>query len=40
MQAPTDALDNRELLCEWGRKGVEAATRAAEKKRAKTKKKK
>jgi DNA transformation protein and related proteins len=39
-EAPTAALDNRDLLCAWGRKGVEAATRAAAKKRAKTKKKK
>ncbi len=28
-QPPTAALDNRELLCAWARKGVEAAARAA-----------
>ena len=35
---PAEALDNRELLCEWARKGVEAAARAkAGKGRKKTK---
>jgi DNA transformation protein len=27
-QPPAEALDNRELLCTWARKGVEAAARA------------
>jgi len=27
-QPPAEALDNRELLCMWARKGVEAAARA------------
>jgi len=27
-QPPAEALDNRELLCAWARKGVEAAARA------------
>jgi len=27
-QAPPDALDDREMLCEWARKGCEAADRA------------
>src|SRR5580698_6765720 len=26
---PAAALDDREMLCEWGRKGIEAAERAA-----------
>lgn len=30
-QPPSAALDDRELLCEWARKGVAAATRAAKK---------
>ena len=30
---PPEALDNRELLCEWARKGIEAAERAAAKKK-------
>ena len=34
-EAPTAALDNRELLCEWARKGIEAAARAASRKRTK-----
>ena len=40
---PAEALDNRELLCEWARKGVEAAARAKVgkgKKKAQTTKKK
>ena len=32
-QPPSEALDDRDLLCEWARKGVEAAARAAKKKR-------
>ena len=31
-QPPTEAMDDREILCEWARKGVEAADRAAKKK--------
>jgi DNA transformation protein len=31
-EAPTATLDDRELLCAWGQKGVDAATRAAAKK--------
>ncbi len=31
-QPPSAALDDREVLCEWARRGVEAATRAAKKK--------
>ena len=34
-QPPAAAIDDRELLCAWARKGVEAATRAAQKVRAK-----
>ena len=30
-QPPAAALDDGELLCQWARKGVEAATRAAKK---------
>jgi DNA transformation protein and related proteins len=29
-EAPAAALDDRELLCTWARKGIEAATRAAQ----------
>lgn len=36
-QPPATAIDDRELLCEWARKGLEAAARAAEKRRAKPK---
>jgi DNA transformation protein len=36
-EAPSAALDDRELLCEWGRKGVEAAARAAAKKKPRKK---
>jgi DNA transformation protein len=36
-QPPAAAIDDRELLCVWARKGIEAAARAAEKKRAKPK---
>ena len=32
-QAPPAALDDREMLCEWARKGCEAADRAALKKK-------
>jgi len=39
-QPPTAALDDRELLCEWAGKGIAAATRAAEKKHAKAKRRK
>ena len=28
-QSPAEAMDDREMLCEWARKGVEAADRAA-----------
>jgi DNA transformation protein len=31
-QPPSAAIDDRELLCAWGRKGVEAAARSARKK--------
>ena len=31
-QPPAEALDDREMLCEWARKGCEAADRAAGKK--------
>lgn len=31
-QPPTAALDDRDLLCTWARKGIEAAVRAATKK--------
>ena len=34
-QPPADALDDREMLCEWARKGCEAADRAAGKKKRK-----
>ena len=34
-QPPTEALDDREMLCEWARKGCEAAERAAAKKKRK-----
>lgn len=34
-QPPSEALDDRDLLCEWARKGVEAAARATKKKRPK-----
>jgi len=39
-QPPAGAIDDRELLCAWARKGIEAAGRAAEKKRAKPKRRK
>lgn len=32
-QPPTSAIDDRDLLCEWARKGVEAAARATQKRR-------
>jgi DNA transformation protein and related proteins len=32
---PTEALDSSSLLCEWARKGIEAAERAANAKRKK-----
>lgn len=32
-EPPAEALDDREILCAWARKGVEAAKRAAPKKR-------
>jgi DNA transformation protein len=35
---PAAAMDNRELLCEWARKGLEAAERTAQKKRPRKKK--
>ena len=31
-QPPSAALDDRDLLCEWARKGLDAAARAAKKK--------
>lgn len=31
-QPPAEAMDDREMLCEWARKGCEAADRAAMKK--------
>src|SRR5689334_6872532 len=36
-EPPADAIDDRELLCEWARKGIDATTRATDKKRAKPK---
>ena len=36
-QPPSEALDDGEMLCQWARKGVEAAARAARKKPAKRK---
>jgi DNA transformation protein len=36
-QPPTSAIDDRDLLCAWARKGVEAAARAATKKKPKKK---
>jgi DNA transformation protein len=35
---PVAAMDDRELLCEWARKGIEAAERAAKKNRPRKKK--
>ena len=32
-EPPAAAVDDRELLCEWARKGIEAAARKAQKKR-------
>ena len=37
-ELPPEAMDDREILCEWARKGIEAAVRAAAKKTAKAKK--
>jgi len=37
-QPPAEALDDRELLCEWARKGVEAAERAKAAKKPRRKK--
>jgi len=37
-ELPPEAMDDREILCDWARKGIEAAVRAAEKKTAKAKK--
>lgn len=37
-QPPAAAIDDREVLCAWARKGVEAAARAATKKKPKKKK--
>ena len=39
-EPPAAAIDNRELLCEWARKGIEAADRTAQKKSAKKRRKK
>jgi DNA transformation protein len=36
-QPPVPAIDDRELLCNWARKGIEAAARAAEKKKPRKK---
>ena len=33
-EPPAAAIDDRDLLCEWARKGIEAADRAAQKKSA------
>ena len=32
-QPPAEAMDDREVLCQWARKGVEAAARAMKKKK-------
>lgn len=37
-EVPAEAMDDREILCEWGRKGLEAAVRAAGQKKPKPKK--
>jgi DNA transformation protein len=37
-EPPPEAMDDREILCEWGRKGIEAAVRASEKKKPRKKK--
>ena len=34
-QPPAEAMDDREMLCEWARKGCEAAERATVKKKRK-----
>ncbi len=39
-QPPASTIDDREELCVWARKGLEAASRAAAKKRAPSKKRK
>ena len=39
-EPPAAAIDNRDLLCEWARKGIEAAGRAAQKKSANKRRKK
>lgn len=39
-EPPPEAMDDREVLCEWARKGIEAAVRAAEKKKVKKPRKK
>ena len=36
-EVPAEALENREMLCEWGRRGLEAAERATAKKPRKKK---
>lgn len=36
-EPPAAAIDDRELLCEWARKGVQAAARAAAKKKPRKK---
>lgn len=39
-EPPPEAMDDREVLCDWGRKGIAAAVRAAEKKKVKKPRKK
>lgn len=36
-QPPAAAIDDRDLLCEWARKGIEAAARAATNKKPRKK---
>ena len=37
-EPPSEAMDDRELLCEWARKGIDAAVRASAKKKPRKKK--
>jgi DNA transformation protein len=39
-EPPPEAMDNREILCEWGQKGLEAAQRAQAKKKQQPSKRK
>lgn len=39
-ELPPEAMDDREILCEWSRKGLDAAVRASAKKAKKPRKKK